>query len=282
MKQRIISFAVLWSVLAISLSLFGIHAGVFLVTALAFLTQLELYQLFEKMGLKPMKELGLACGIIITFGSYYLGGIDAGYDLFLICFLVLTMTIIRMDLQAGRLSSFMPTLFGLLYVPFLLHFLIKIVKMSEISAVTNGIGTGVGTGLFLTVWIVAVAKCTDVGGLLVGMKLGKTPLSVISPKKTYEGAAGGIVFSIIIGLLLLAIFHDYAPAGFHWWLSALIAIPIAIASIASDLVESAFKRQAEVKDSGSIIPGIGGIFDLTDSLILTAPLGYLLFKYTLF
>lgn len=282
MKQRIISFAVLWTVLAISLSIFGIHAGVFLVTALAFLTQLELYQLFEKMGLKPMKKLGLACGIIITFGSYYLGGLDAGYDLFLICFLVLTMTIIRMDLQAGRLSSFMPTLFGLLYVPFLLHFLIKIVKMSEIGALTNGIGTGVGTGLFLTVWIVAVAKCADVGGLLVGMKLGKTPLSVISPKKTYEGAAGGIVFSIVIGLVLLAIFHEHAPAGFHWWLSALIAIPISIASIASDLVESAFKRQADVKDSGNIIPGIGGIFDLTDSLILTAPLGYLLFKYTLF
>ncbi len=281
MKQRILSFAVLWSVLGISLALFGVHAGVLIVTALAFLTQLELYQLFEKMGLKPMKELGLACGVVITFGSYYLGGLDAGYDLFLICFLVLTMTIIRKDLQAGRLSSFMPTLFGLLYVPFLMHFLIKIVKMSELSAV-QGIGTGIGTGLFLTVWIVAVAKCADVGGLLVGMKIGKTPLSVISPKKTYEGAAGGIVFSIIIGLVLLAIFHKHAPDGFHWWLSALIAIPISIASIASDLVESAFKRQADVKDSGKLIPGIGGIFDLTDSLILTAPLGYLLFKYTLF
>lgn len=280
MKQRIISFAVLWSVLGISLALFGVHAGVVIITVLALLTQLELYQLFEKMGLKPMKELGLACGFVITFGSYYLGGLDAGYDLFLICFIVLTLTIIRMDLQAGRLTSFMPTLFGLLYVPFLLHFLIKIVKMSELSA--GFTGTGIGTGIFLTVWIVAVAKCADVGGLLVGMKIGKTPLSIISPKKTYEGAAGGIVFSILIGLILLAIFHKHAPDGFTWWLSALIAIPISIASIASDLVESAFKRQAQVKDSGKLIPGIGGIFDLTDSLILTAPLGYLLFKYTLF
>ncbi len=280
MKQRIISFAVLWSVLGISLALFGVHAGVLLVTVLAFLTQLELYQLFEKMGLKPMKELGLACGVVITFGSYYLGGLDAGYDLFLLCFILLTLTIIRKDLQAGRLSSFMPTLFGLLYVPFLMHFLIKIVKMSELNAGFNE--SGIGTGLFLTVWIVAVAKCTDVGGLLVGMKIGKTPLSVISPKKTYEGAAGGILFSVLIGLILLGVFHNYAPTGFHWWLSALIAVPIAIASIASDLVESAFKRQAQVKDSGALIPGIGGIFDLTDSLILTAPLGYLLFKYTLF
>ncbi len=276
MKHRILSFTVLWSVLALSLFLFGVHAGVFLVATLAFFTQLELYQLFEKMGLTPMKNLGLACGLFISLGSYYFGGLDAGYDLFLVCFLVLTITIIRMDVQAGRLRSFMPTLFGLLYVPFLMHFLIKIVKMAEFH------GEGTETGLFLTIWIVAVAKCADVGGLLVGMKLGKTPLSVISPKKTYEGAAGGIVFSMLIGLILLAVFHRYAPEGFTWWHSALIAIPVSIASIASDLVESAFKRQADVKDSGKIIPGIGGIFDLTDSLILTAPLGYLLFKYTLF
>jgi phosphatidate cytidylyltransferase len=157
-----------------------------------------------------------------------------------------------------------------------MHFLIKIVKMSELH------GESTATGIFLTIWIVAVAKCADVGGLLVGMKLGKTPLSVISPKKTYEGAAGGIVFSMLIGLILLGVFQGYAPEGFTWWLSALIAIPIGVASIASDLLESAFKRQAEVKDSGNIIPGIGGVFDLTDSLILTAPLGYLIFKYTLF
>ena len=128
----------------------------------------------------------------------------------------------------------------------------------------------------------AVAKCADVGGLLVGMKIGKTPLSVISPKKTYEGAAGGVVFSMLIGVILVALFPDFLPTGFSWWLAALIAIPVAVASIASDLVESAFKRQAGVKDSGKLIPGIGGAFDLSDSLILSAPLGYLLFKYTLF
>lgn len=276
MKQRILSFAALWSGLAIALLLFGVHAGVFIVAALAFLTQLELYQLFEKMGLSPIKNLGLACGLLISLGSYYIGGPDSGSDLFLICFIFLTLTIIRVDVQAGRLRSFMPTLFGLLYVPFLLHFLVKIVKLAEFS------GEATSAGLFLTIWIVAVAKCTDVGGLLVGMQLGKTPLSVISPKKTYEGAAGGILFSVLVGLILLSVFHSIAPENFSWWLSVLFAIPIAVASIASDLVESAFKRQAQVKDSGAIIPGIGGVFDLTDSLILTAPLGYLLFKYTLF
>lgn len=228
------------------------------------------------MGLKPMKALGLGCGAAIMIGSYYVPGLDAGNDIFLLSFLVLTITIIRMDLQAGRLRSFMPTLFGLVYIPFLLHFTLKIIKLAEV----NGFETS--TGLFMTVWVVAVAKSTDVGGLLVGMQIGKTPLSVISPKKTYEGALGGIVVSILVGMALVGIFSHYTPDGLNMVVAALIAIPIAVASIASDLVESAFKRQADVKDSGNIIPGIGGIFDLTDSLVLTAPLGYLLFKYSVF
>jgi phosphatidate cytidylyltransferase len=279
MKQRIFSFAVLWGVLGLSLLIFGVHAGIFFIALLAFFTQLELYQLFEKMGLTPMKQLGLAAGVVITLGAYYLGDIDSGNDLFALCFVLLTLTIIRLDLQAGRLRSFMPTLFGLIYVPYLLHFLIKTVKMAEIEAAT---ASPTATGLFLAVWIVAVAKCADVGGLLVGMQIGRTPLSVISPKKTYEGAAGGVAASILVGILLAAVFPHYAPIGFSWWICALIAIPIAIASIASDLVESAFKRQAGVKDSGALIPGIGGAFDLSDSLILTAPLGYLLIKYLVF
>ena len=74
MTQRIFSFTVLWLTVLVSLTIFGIHAGVLLITALAFFTQLELYQLFEKMGLKPMKTFGLACGVVIMLGSYYLQG----------------------------------------------------------------------------------------------------------------------------------------------------------------------------------------------------------------
>ncbi len=276
MKHRIISFATLWSILGISLWLFGVHAGVLIIAILAFLTQLELYQLFTKMGLKPMKGLGITSGVVITMGAYYLGDIDSGNDLFILSFVVIALIIICLDLQAGRLRSFMPTLFGLIYVPFMLHFLIKIVKLAESH------GETAATGMFLALWVVAVAKCADVGGLLVGMKLGKTPLSVISPKKTYEGAAGGIGFSMLIGVILISFFHALVPASLSWWLGALIAVPIGVAAIASDLVESAFKRQADVKDSGKIVPGIGGIFDLADSLILSAPLGYLFFKYLLY
>ena len=274
MRQRIFSFIAIWAITGISLLFFGVHAGIFLITLISFFTQLELYQLFEKMGLRPIKSIGLIGGSVISLGAYYLPDLDAGNDLFLLIFLLLTLIVIRMDLQAGRLRSFMPTLFGLIYVPYLLHFLIKIVRLAEVS------NYGSTTGVFLTIWIVAVAKSTDVGGFLVGMRIGKTPLSVISPKKTYEGAIGGILFAVIVGLLLLSLLKSLLPEDFSWWLAIFIATLVAIASIASDLVESALKRQARVKDSGDVIPGIGGFFDLSDSLILTAPLAYLLFKYT--
>jgi phosphatidate cytidylyltransferase len=275
MKKRLASFSIIWIGVIISLSLFGIHAGVILMSLLAFLTQLELYNLFERMGLKPMKKLGLACGLIIMLGSYYIGGIDSGNDLFLLSFLALTLAIIRLDLHAGRLGSFMPTLFGLIYVPFLLHYMPKIVKLAVEK------GYSIDTGVFLCVWIVVVAKCADAGGLLIGKRFGRTPLSAVSPNKTFEGALGGIAVSMIAGATLSVFLKEYSPEGFGFFTAAFSAVPVAIASIASDLVESAFKRQAEVKDSGKLIPGIGGIFDLTDSLILSAPLGYLIFKYTL-
>ena len=287
MRKRIISFMILTLGLWLSLTLFGVAAGVWIIATLTFLTQFELYQLFEKMGLKPMYRLGLACGVLISLGTYYAPGLqslsnpDAGNDLFLLSFLILTLTIIGKDLYAGRMRSFMPTLFGLIYVPYLLHFLIKIVKLAELTE--GHTGEGSETGLFLALWIVAVAKCTDIGGLLFGMKFGRTPLAAaLSPKKTIEGAIGGICVAVLVAVLLPVSFPMFAPDRLSWWLAMIIGLAIAIASIASDLVESAFKRQAGVKDSGGLIPGIGGIFDLTDSLILSAPLGYLLFKYTIF
>ena len=73
MQQRILSLTVLWAVLGLSLLIFGVHAGVFFIALLAFFTQLELYQLFEKMGLKPIKSIGLIAGAVITLGAYYLG-----------------------------------------------------------------------------------------------------------------------------------------------------------------------------------------------------------------
>jgi phosphatidate cytidylyltransferase len=126
--------------------------------------------------------------------------------------------------------------------------------------------------------LIATAKFSDMGGLLTGMAIGKHKMSPqISPKKTWEGFIGGIVASMGIAALLGWLARAYLPPHMTPWLCALVAIPIALLSVVGDLVESVIKRRADIKDSGSLLPGQGGFFDTTDSLILVGPVGYLFF-----
>ena len=109
---------------------------------------------------------------------------------------------------------------------------------------------------------------------LVGKKIGKRPLfKTISPKKTWEGFIGGLLFTIIA-----AIIFYYSKAFFSLNFYILLAILIAALSTLGDLVQSKFKRYADVKDSGSFIPGHGGFFDRMDSVIFSAPWVYFLIK----
>ena len=100
----------------------------------------------------------------------------------------------------------------------------------------------------------------------------------ISPKKTWEGAVGGLLSSVLIGSVLAWACRDYLPHNFTPLLAGLLALPIAAIAVVSDLIESVIKRRADLKDAGHTIPGIGGIFDLSDSLILTAPVGWAVFQ----
>ena len=108
----------------------------------------------------------------------------------------------------------------------------------------------------------------------IGKKIGKRPLfKSISPKKTWEGFLGGLLFTIIAA----SIFY-YSKAFFSLNFYILLAVLIATLSTLGDLVQSKFKRYADVKDSGSLIPGHGGFFDRMDSVIFSAPWVYFLIK----
>ena len=100
----------------------------------------------------------------------------------------------------------------------------------------------------------------------------------ISPKKTWEGAVGGVLISMGIGAFIAWLARDLFPAHMTPLVAALMAAPIAVVGIVADLVESVLKRRANRKDSGATIPGIGGMFDLSDSIILVAPIGYFFFR----
>lgn len=127
------------------------------------------------------------------------------------------------------------------------------------------------SGLELLLFVLFVVWSTDIGAYLIGRKLGKHKLApAISPNKTIEGALGGIAMAIIVGFIYLAYYPQVNSTS--WML--VLTIVLSIAGQLGDLVESAFKRYYDVKDSGKILPGHGGILDRFDSLLFVLPILY--------
>lgn len=133
-------------------------------------------------------------------------------------------------------------------------------------------------GQYYVLFFLFLLWATDVGAYLVGMRFGKNKLApTLSPGKTIEGVIGGLILMLIILLLGVSIFH--VPLT-KWIGLAIISIVMVFFSIIGDLFESMFKRIADVKDSGHLIPGHGGILDRLDSMFAAAPifaLGMILF-----
>ncbi|MBE0495332.1 MAG: phosphatidate cytidylyltransferase [Campylobacterales bacterium] len=129
----------------------------------------------------------------------------------------------------------------------------------------------VSAGMPALIWLVLIVALTDTGAFIVGKNFGKTPFSPTSPNKTWEGVAGGIAVATLAGA-----FFGMASVGF---LSALlIAFLTSVASVWGDLYESYLKREAEVKDSGTIFPGHGGMLDRLDGYLFGGVVLFVLLK----
>ena len=120
-------------------------------------------------------------------------------------------------------------------------------------------------GLALTVYVVVLVAVTDTASMLVGIRFGRHRLTPISPRKTVEGTAGGFAIAVAVGVLA----GTQAPLGFAPWQAALISAVTSLAAILGDLVESALKRDARVKDAGSAIGSHGGVLDRFDSYLFS-------------
>ena len=102
----------------------------------------------------------------------------------------------------------------------------------------------------------------------------------ISPGKTWEGFGGAIAFSVAASLVFTHFARNHL-LGMTWYHAAILGVILGTGAVVGDLIESLFKREAEVKDSGRLFPGIGGILDLLDSLLFNAPLMYLYLRHVL-
>lgn len=124
--------------------------------------------------------------------------------------------------------------------------------------------------ILLLVW------ASDTGAYLVGSMIGKTPLSpVVSPKKTWEGTVGGWIFAMVVSI---ALYFIYKGALLELWQFVVLALICGVFGTLGDLVESKFKRSYNIKDSGTILPGHGGMLDRFDAFLMVVPFAYIFFR----
>ncbi|MEZ6156752.1 MAG: phosphatidate cytidylyltransferase [Candidatus Scalinduaceae bacterium] len=221
----------------------------------------EFYGLVEKKDFTPFKLSGIVCGVIVFLGlwlSVYREGFgQVFYGIFV--FIVLWLFGNQFCKQGinDAIKNVSVTIFGIIYTFYFLSFVMLLRHMQK------------GFGIILLVLL--ITKGGDIGGYFFGSWLGKHKLTPISPKKTIEGALFCLLSSVAIAVGLnsipgMRILPIYLIVPFGLLLSAV--------GIFGDLIESAMKRDMEVKDSSSVIPAFGGILDIIDSLLISIPVAY--------
>jgi len=276
MKDRALSTLGLW--LAVGLVIYGFGryniaqlGGFLVILALGLAAQYELYRILEATGAKPRIGVGLLGGAVILVATFLSEtGIPPLLNYLALAWVVVLLTLLARPLENREWVLRFSTAFGVLYVPALLAFFVDFARWKNQDN---------NHGLWIALWVVAVTKFTDVGGLMFGVPFGRHKIApAISPAKSLEGCLGGVALSVGVGVGLAALYTRAGLLEIPLGMAALYAFPLALLSIPSDLVESYLKRRAGVKDSGATIPGIGGALDLVDSLLLVAPVGFLIFK----
>ncbi|NWG01353.1 MAG: phosphatidate cytidylyltransferase [Syntrophaceae bacterium] len=194
--------------------------------------------------------LGLMLSLFLSFGDSR----ELSPFLFLVLILLSIFFMVTSKDLASTISKISITLFGILYVGFLLAYVSLIRNLAD--------------GRLWVLFLVATIWAGDISALLSGSFLGKHKLyPKISPNKTVEGLGGAIVGSIIIAFLFAWVFLPYLEKGHCLFL----AIGLGILGQFGDFTESMLKRSAQVKDSGTLIPGHGGMLDRLDSFLFSAP-----------
>lgn len=159
--------------------------------------------------------------------------------------------------------------FGFAYLALLFGFVIRILTMPELLDGERHVGH------FYLLYLLAITKFTDMGAYVVGSLIGKHKMIPrISPGKTWEGIIGGVAFAALAAFGLKALMPD-ALAQISWMAVGPLALALSALAVIGDLAASIIKRSLAVKDSGHVMPGIGGVLDLIDSILFTAPAFYI-------
>lgn len=239
----------------------------------------EFYGLLGNANVKPSMKWGVSSGVLFVVATWFNAlGQHSDYsgfsisDSMLWCILLLVLItnfsriLAYSDLRKG-LDSCMGTILGLVYVPLLWSFVVRLFLMGDLSKP--------GWAAF---YVILCMKMADSGGYFFGTRFGKHKLApTISPKKSWEGLIGGIIVCVIINLLWLYIRGGQINSALSFSLihAIILGILFPIVGTIGDLVESMFKRAVDVKDSNTMVYGLGGILDMVDSILFAAPMLYI-------
>ena len=227
------------------------------ILAISLIGMTEIYKVLE-VNKKLLGFVGYAAAVI--YFALIRFGMTEWITMLTIAFLIVLMAVYVLTYPKYRSEHIMLAFFGLFYVAFMLSYVYQIRMLEQ--------------GAYL-VWLVFLCSWgCDTSAYCVGMTLGKHKLApVLSPKKSIEGAVGGVVGAALLGAIYaVAINHFASGANADAVQYAIICAVGAVISQVGDLAASAIKRNHDIKDYGKLIPGHGGILDRFDSVIITAPI----------
>ncbi len=282
LKQRLISGIVLGGMCIAVANYLPSPACWLLLVAIAVLAQYEFYAMLDKAGLPVFRVVGMLSGAAVISATFWTIGpraeqLAAGYrwENFVIL-ATLIFVFVRQFPQKNNekpIVTVAVTLLGVWYVAFLLNYLTRLAFGWRAEGLNQPVGD---TGRMLILYLVAVVKISDVGAFFTGRSLGRHKLFPrLSPKKTIEGLAGGIVSSIVMSLSFFFITKgQLGSISFGLHDAIILGTILPIVGVVGDLFESLLKRASGVKDSGTLIPGMGGVLDVLDSLLFGAPVLY--------
>jgi phosphatidate cytidylyltransferase len=242
------------------------------IALMVFFGSRELYGMLEANGLRPSSIAGMLCALALVFYAWFREGVYLNQVLAfsLLLLMVLELRHRTVELAATHIGT---TILALLYVGWLGSHFVLLRELPRLAGMDYGLGAD------FVYLVVVYTWGSDTGAYVVGRSIGRTPLLArVSPKKSREGAIGGLVFAAIGGYIAhLTFASDFlGPIT-----SVILGVMVAAVGQCGDMVESLLKRDLAFKDSAAILPGHGGVLDRFDSLFFTVPVTYYALKFFL-